>query len=193
VPLPRRIYELRRLPAALLALATLTAAQPEAPKAREAAVLARVLSYELTLDERAGEAVGIAVVYKPGNAASEANAESWYQALAALGSTRIKGRRFFALKIPHEPRALAAAIDKDGVDVLLASSGLDADLAALASFARARHILSAADSPEYLKNDLTVCVTQEGDKPKIYINLKNADLEHIRFSSNLLRLTTLVR
>jgi hypothetical protein len=189
----RHRFELRQLPAALLALIGLTAAQPEAPKTREAAVLARVLSYELTLEERAGDAVGIAVVYKPGDVASEANAEAWYQALVALGSTRIKGRPFFALKIAQDPQALAAAINRDGVDVLLASSGLGGDLDGLATLARSQHVLSVADTTEYLKTSLTVCVTQEAAKPKIYINLKNAELEHIRFSSNLLRLTTLVR
>jgi hypothetical protein len=189
----RHRFELRRLPGALLALISLTAAQPEAPKTREAAVLARVLSYELTLEERAGDAVGIAVVYKPGNAASEANAEAWYQAFVALSATRIKGRPFFAVKVAHESQALAAAIDRDGVDVLLASSGLGGDLDSLTTLARSKHVLSAADTADYLKTSLTVCVTQEDDKPKIYINLKNAELERIRFSSNLLRLTTLVR
>jgi hypothetical protein len=54
-------------------------------------------------------------------------------------------------------------------------------------------VLTAADAVEYPKQSSTVCVTHEGDKPKIYISLENAERERIRFSSNLLKLTTIVR
>jgi hypothetical protein len=178
---------------AIVVWCCLGVAAAEPVKAREAAILARVLSYELTLDERAGEAIGIAVVYKAGNAISEGNADSWYQALTSLGALRIKGRRVFVLKLAHDPKALAATVDREGVDVILASRGLEGELDAIASLARSRRVLTAADSVDYLKRSSTVCVTQEGDKPKIYISLNNAEQERIRFSSNLLKLTTIVR
>lgn len=184
---------LRRVLCAGVAWCCLGAATAEPAKAREAAVLARVLSYELTLDERAGDAVGIAIVYKAGNAASEANADAWFQAFVGLGALRIKGRRFFAIKLAHEPIALAAAVEKEGIDVILASRGLEVELDSIARLARSRRVLTAADSVEYLKRNSTVCVVQEGDKPKIYISLNNAEQEGIRFSSNLLKLTTIVR
>lgn len=172
----------------------LSPASAEPAKAREAQILARVLSYELTLDERAGEAVGIAVVYKPGNASSEANADAWFQALNGLGALLIKGRRVFVVKLPHDLKALTKAVGNDGVDVILASSGLGvSELDEIAFLSRSRRVLTAADSVEYLKRSSTVCVTQEAEKPKIYVNLNNAEQERIRFSSNLLRLASIVR
>lgn len=192
-PLARRERRRARLLCAIIAWWCIGAAAAEPAKAREAAILARVLSYELTLDERAGDAVGIAVVYKVGNAASEANAEAWYQGLMSLGAVRIKGRRFFVMKLAYDPKALAAAVEKEGVDVILLSRGLGSELDAIAAVARARRVLTAADSVEYLQRSSTVCVTQDDDKPKIYISLNNAEQERIRFSSNLLKLTTIVR
>ena len=64
----------------------------ETSKQRHAAILARALSYELTLEQRAGPSVGIAVVYDPGNAASEANADEWLYAVKGLSlCTEIEG------------------------------------------------------------------------------------------------------
>src|SRR5262249_52712736 len=86
----------KRFAGVALALVFMTCAAVDAGKTREAAVLARVLSYELTLEERAGDAVGVAIVYKRGDAASEANADEWLRALGELSSVKIKDRRFFA-------------------------------------------------------------------------------------------------
>jgi hypothetical protein len=180
----------QRLLAAALAIATSAAA--DGGKTREAAVLARVLSYELTLEDRAGEAVGVAVVYKKGDLASEANADEWSKALNELSSVKIKERRFFTVKVAYEPNSLAAAIDNDGVDMLLAADGLGAEAASIAKLARSKHVLTAGNSVEYVDQAFTLCVTEEAGKPKIFVNLNVALLEGIRFSSNLLKLVTLV-
>jgi hypothetical protein len=185
---------LPRLFQAALAFTLLTAAASESGKSRESAVLARVLSYELTLEDRVGDEVGVAVVFKQGDVQSEAIADEWFRGLSELSAVRIKDRRFFALKVPYDPKALATAIEQDGVDVLLASDGLGADAAAIAELARSRHVLVASNSAIALEQATSsLCVTQEGGKPKIFINLSVAQQEGIRFSSSLLKLVTLVR
>jgi hypothetical protein len=184
---------LQRFLGAALTVALTTAAAGDTGKARDAAVFARVLSYELTLEDRAGDAVGVAVIYKQGDAASEANAEEWYKALSDLSTVKIKDRRFFAVKVAYDLNDITSAIDKDGVDVLLASDGLSAEAPAIANLARSKHVLSAGDSIGYVEQSMTLCVAEDAGKPKIYINLNVAQLEGIRFSSNLLKLVTLVR
>jgi len=171
---------------------SLTAAG-ESPKRQSALVLARVLSYEKTLDQRVGESVSVAVVYHRGNPASEANAGEWFTALNELASTKVKEKRFSPVKIPFGSAELAAAIDRDGIDVLFASDGLsETEVRAIAQLARAKHVLTASNSVANLDSNLTLCVLEEAAKTKIFINLNTAKLEGIEFSSRLLKLVTLV-
>jgi YfiR/HmsC-like len=172
----------------------LLAVQPaEAAKNRNAAILARVLSFELSLDERVGPSVGVAVVYKSGDRLSEANADEWMQGLRELSSVRIKDRPFFALKIAYAADALLAAIDQQGIDVLLVADGLTAESDAIVKLARSKHTLTAGNAPSYVEKDMTLCVTEQGDNIKIIVNLNAAHLEGIRFSSSLLKLATIIR
>jgi hypothetical protein len=184
---------LRRLIGAAVLASLLTPATAEASKDRNAAILARVLSFELTLDERVGPSVGVAVIYKRGDPHSEANADEWFSALAGLSSVRIKDRPFFAIKIPYAPNELVSAIDKTGVDVLLVADGLDAESAAIARLAHSKHVLTASNAVSYVERDMTLCIAERAEKTKIIINLNAAQLEGIRFSSNLLKLATIIR
>ena len=181
----------RALRAALFVL-LLTAAKGDSTKKRPAVILGRVLSYELTLEDRMGEAVGIAVVYRRDDPASEANADEWLEGLLELSSMKIKDRRVFALKVPFSTSEMSAAVDK-GADVLLVSDGLSSELPSIAQFARSKHVLTMGNTVSYVEKDLTLCVTEEGDKSRIFINLNVAHLEGIRFGSRLLALATLIR
>jgi hypothetical protein len=186
-----RFYLGRALSVVLIA-GFLTGLSKESSKKKHASILARVLSYELTLEERAGDRVGIAVVYKRDDAASEANADDWMQGLVELASVKIKDRPLFAVKVPFAPGEVNAAIDK-GSDVLLIATGLGGEASAIAGIARARHVLTVADAVPDVQTHYAVCVTEEADKPKIYINLNAAQVEGIRFSSRLLGLANLIR
>jgi YfiR/HmsC-like len=178
---------------ALLVVPLLVGAAGEPSKNRHAAILARVLSYELTLEERVGDSIGVAVIYKRGDAASEANADDWLQGLAELSSVKIKDRPFFAVKVPYGISVLDAAITKDGIDVLLVADGLNAESSAIAQLARSRRVLTVGNTLSYVQTNMTLCVTEEADKIKIFINLNVAQLEGIRFSSRLLSLASLIR
>ena len=169
------------------------ASAAQANRSRNAAILARVLSFELTLEERAGGSVVVAVIYKRGDARSEANANEWLEGLHSLASVRIKDRPFSATKVAYGTAELAAAIDRGGADVLLVADGLTAELDAIAELARSRHVLTASNNVADVAKAVTLCVTDDGDKIKIVINLNTARLEGIRFSSNLLKLATLIR
>jgi hypothetical protein len=182
----------RALFAALLLLA-MQARATETTKRRQATILARAFSYELSLADRAGPTVGVAVVYKPGDAQSEANAADWLGAFDELSSVRIKDRSFFAIRVPNDGERLAQAIDKEGVDVLLVTDGLASEAKSIANVARSHHVLTVGSNLSYVEADLTLCVLEENERTRIFINLGNAGLESIRFSSNLLKLATLVR
>jgi hypothetical protein len=178
---------------AVFLLAWLAPTAAQATKTRHAAILARALSYELTLEERVGATVSVAVLYKKGDRSSEANADDWIEAFRDLKSVRIKDRPLTASKIAYSPADTLTAIVRDGADVLLVADGLGADLEEIARIARTRHVLTASNAVSDVAKELTLCVTEEADKVKIVINLNAAHLEGIRFSSNLLKLATLIR
>jgi hypothetical protein len=186
-----RMYLQRAAGAGLIVL-LLCAAKGESSKKRHATILARVLSYELTLEDRAGDTVGIAVVHHRDDAISEANADDWLQGLGELASVKVKDRPVFAIKVPYAIGELNAAIDK-GVDVLLVADGLNAELPRIAQLARSRRVLTAGNVVAQVQTDLTLCITEEGEKTKIFINLNSANAERIQFSSRLLALATLIR
>jgi hypothetical protein len=176
-----------------LVVGSLLAGRADAAKTRNAAILARALSFELTFDERVGPTVVIAVIYKRGDRRSEANADEWIEAFRGLASVRIRDRPLSAVKVGYTAADTLNAIDHDGADVLLVADGLAPELQAIAHIARSRHVLTAANSVADVGKDLTLCITDEGEKVKIVVNLNVAHLEGIRFSSNLLKLATLVR
>ena len=176
-----------------LVVSVLAAAPAQAAKDRNAAILARVLSFELTLDERVGPSVGVAVIYKRGDAQSEANADEWLRAFRELSTVRIKDRPLFAVKVAYSPHELAWAIERQGVDVLLVSDGLTSEAEAIAQLARSKHVLTAGNATSYVEKDMTLCVTEQSGSVKIIVNLAAAHLEGIRFSSNLLKLATIIR
>jgi hypothetical protein len=186
-----RLWRLVLVATFLLPWLAPTAAQ--ATKTRRATILARALSYELTLEERVGATVGVAVLYKKGDRASEANADEWIEAFRELKSVRIKDRPFTASKVAYSAADAQTAIVRDGADVLLVADGLGADRAEIARIARARHVLTASNAVSDVAKELTLCVTEEADKVKVVINLNAAQMEGIRFSSNLLKLATLIR
>ncbi len=186
-------YRWRNIAASLFLWPLLAVHPAQASKNRNAAILARVLSFELSLDERVGPSVGVAVIYKRGDPASEANAEEWLQGLAELAAVRIKDRPFFAIKVVYAPDALRAAIDQGGIDVLLVADGLTAESEVIAKLARAKHVLTAGNAASYVERDMTLCVTEQGGNIKIIVNLNAAHLEGIRFSSSLLKLATIIR
>jgi hypothetical protein len=183
---------LKRLAGTALLAVLLTGARTESSKSQHAAILARVLSYELTLEERAGNSVDVAVVYRRDDPTSEANADDWVLALTDLLPVKVKNRPLLTSKVPYGTSELNAAIDK-GADVLLAAEGLNAEVPLIAQLARSRHVLTAGNSPAYVQSDLTLCVTDEGAKTKILVNLNAANQEQIRFGSRLLALATLIR
>jgi hypothetical protein len=169
-------------------------AAEDSTKSRSAAIFARVLSYELTLEQRVGEDIGVVIVYKKGDSASQATADEWHRALSELSSVKIKNRSLFALTAAYDAPTLGRLIEERGADVLLASNGLSTEeMLGLSRLARTNQLLSAGNAVEQVDQYMTLCVTVSGGKPEIVINLNTARLEGISFSSNLLGLARIIR
>jgi hypothetical protein len=190
-PMPRSCVQLL---AALALMLLPPLAAEDTTKSRSGAIFARVLSYELTLDQRVGENIGVVIVYKKGERASQAIADEWHRALSELSSVKIKNRSLFALTAAYDAAMLGRLIEERGADVLLASDGLSTEeMLGLRRLAQTNRLLSAANSVEQVDRYMTLCVTESDGKPEIVINLETARLEGISFSSKLLHLARVIR
>lgn len=175
---------------AISLVGTSAAAQPAIGK--RAAIVARALSYDRSLGERAGDTVVLLVLHKAGNEASVAAAKAWVEAFGSLEGTVVHGLPFKVVSAPWDPVAVKAQVESAGVDALLACDGLEGDVAAIKSLARERHVLSAGSTRAFAEQGLSLAVVAEGDRSVIVVNLPASKAEGVAFSSDLLRLAKIV-
>lgn len=168
-------------------------AAADAGDAKRATILVKAISFDLDLEDRVGDALVVAVVYKPGDAASQSVAASWARAFSQLGGLRVKKAPVRAIEVPFDAAAIDEVVQKQGVDVLLAADGLDAELEAIARIAQPRKLITVGAKRAYVERGLVLGVFLEDEKPRIVVNLTAARAGGFRFSSAMLRLATLVK
>ena len=96
----------------------------EVPPARQVLILTRALAYDGNLKARAGADLLIAVLGKPGNAASDELAGTMGKAFRALGNVKVQGLAVRAMQLAYKDAAgLAAAIEAQGIDALYVCPG----------------------------------------------------------------------
>lgn len=173
--------------AAALAL-VLAPAIAEASYERRALVIAKVLSYESTLKERAGDSLDIVVLYKSGDANDAAESKGWQAAFEAIAGTRVQG-------LPIAVRSTSDVADAGGgnTDVIIVCEGLEANAAPVRALSRRRGILTVGSSRKLVADGMTLAVLMQGTKPKIVVNLPASKQERIRFQGSLLRLASVLR
>src|SRR5690349_9295645 len=96
-------------------------ARADIPADRQAVILTRALSYDNNLRGRAGDTVVVAVVYRSGNPASEAMADSVFKAFKTLEGVKIQDLPFHPVKVAYTGKdALRSAVGAQGIDALYA-------------------------------------------------------------------------
>ncbi len=185
-----RLPRARFLLGAVLLAATLGAAQ--AGVERQAAIVVRALSYDKNLAERAGDSVVVLVLSKHGDAASEALAKTWVSALKPIEGVSVLGRAFKVLSAPWDEAAVKAAVERSGVDVLLACDGLSDEAQAIRALSRERKLLTVGTSRASIEQGMSLGVVAEGERNVILVNLSASRLEGAAFGSDLLKLAKIV-
>jgi hypothetical protein len=166
-------------------------AHAESGDLKRSTIMIKALSFDLDLDTRIGDALVIAIVHKPGDAASQAVAASWAQAFAQLGSVRVRNAPVRAVVAPFDPKTLDDLVRREGVDVLLACDGLDVD--PIIKFAQPRKLLTMGTQRAFIDAGLMFGVFYEEDRPRIVANHAAMLQGGFRFSSAMLRLAILVK
>jgi len=155
--------------------------------ARLSPVIARALSYERTLSNRAEGSLDILIVHAANNAASQGEAAAFSRGLAALSRSTVQGLPMRASVVPYSPSAIEAGA-AEGVDVVVICSGLDSSLSALTAATRRRRLLTVGVERRHAVAATTLAVLIEDGRAKIIVNLAHARAEGVELSSQLLRL-----
>jgi hypothetical protein len=180
----------------LASLVSPVAAAPadEVPVARQVLILTRALAYDGNLKNRAGADLLIAVLGKPGNAASDELASTMGKAFRGLGNVKVQGLAVRATQLSFKDAAgLAAAIESQGIDALYVCPGLDAELTGIFEATRRLKVVTMASRQDYVQRGLSLGVFAIDGKPTIVVNLAASKQEGAAFGSDLLRLAKVIR
>jgi len=193
VSLPRAV--LRSLAAGLAVClgagaAALPARAEDLPARNQALLLLRVLVYDRNLKGRAGDAVRVAVVYRAGNAASEAERD------ALMAAYQEVAREVVAQGLPVKVEAVAwrdaadfaARLGERRFAAVHAGRGLAAVAEELSRAARKSQSLTFAPAREMVSSGLAVGLVFRGERAGLVVNLGAARAEGAELDPALLQL-----
>jgi len=183
---------MRRLAASLLlslALATPAGAAPMTPR-QQALILLRALVYDRNLRARAGSEVAVAVVFRPGHAASEAERTALVEVLDEVSQQAVAAGlpvRVFTVAW-RDREDLAARLADRPAAALFACSGLEEQAAALAEVARRRGVLAASGSRVPLEQGFALALVERGSRAGLVVSPAAAAAQGADLDSALLQL-----
>jgi YfiR/HmsC-like len=166
----------------------------DVPPSRQAVIVLRALAYDGNLKNRAGPVVNIAIVHKKGNSASEQMGVAVTQAFISRQSTLVIGLPIAISRLAYRtPDELKDSIVGSGIDVLYVCDGLEDDLDAIKDITRQTKVLSVGANREQIEKGLSLGVVEMDGKVTILVNLQGSRLEGVSFTSDLLRLASVIR
>jgi phosphomannomutase len=164
-----------------------------APPALRAAIIVRSSGYERGFAAREGDAVLVVVKAKSGAGADDG------KAMAAVFSrlleeTEIANRRTHVVQVTHESsEATAATLKSQRAEIVYFSTGLENIVKSIpAQEGKIVRILVCAHGGQ-LSAGCTLGVELADDKPRIVLNLTQANAAKLRFEPAFLRLARIVR
>lgn len=189
-----------RLPIVPVLLAALAACLPtsagaqdmDVPVSVQVPLFHKILTFDRRLSGQPGREIVIAILYQRGYRVSSLVCEEIEAAARGLDPT-VAGRpvRWLPLEL-GEARDLTGELDRMAADVLYVTPLRGAGLAEITAAARSRQTLTLTGVGRYVEEGLSVGIGLERDRPQIRINLETARAEGADFTSQLLKLATLV-
>lgn len=188
---PRSILALLALTGVLGVMAAAQAAD-KVPASRRAMIFGRMLAYDGNLKTRAGDSVVLAIVHKPGDGTSEADATEMFAAFKALEQVKLADLPFRVVRVPFGG-GLEAKIGETGADALYVCAGLTGDLDNLKGVSHRKKVLTLSSDPTAVQAGLSVAVYAKDDKSAILLNLPASKSEGAAFGGDVLRLAEVIR
>jgi hypothetical protein len=166
----------------------------DVPSEQQVLILSRALVYDDNFKDRVGSEVRVAVLSKPGNTTSEASAAAMIKAWKGVGNLKLAG---LPLKVSalvwKDAATFGPAITADAIDVLYVCPGLEANLGEIFEITRKRQVITVGSREDQVKKGVSLGVFLVGGRPTIMVNLPASKTEGASFSSDLLRLATVIK
>jgi hypothetical protein len=187
-----------RATALALLAATLAAASPargdDVPARKQALLLLRVLAYDRNLKARAGDAVRLAVAYRPGDRESEERRTALVAAFEEVSREVVAGG--LPVEVAAVPwrdaadfEARVAAARPAGVYVCGGLLGVAKEIARVT---RRHGVLSAGASKDLVEAGLAVGMVNRGLRAGVVVNLHAAKAEGVDLDATLLGIAEVI-
>ena len=179
---------------ALLALPAARAAEPDVPYDIQVKLLCAALTYEQTIQKDTTAPLTIGILYFPGIAHSQDQAEQISKAFSAFKGKTISGRSLNTVMIAFAGNdALSKKLSGHTIQVLYIADGTTEGCRDITRLTQSLKVLSLTSDVALVKEcRVAIAVGLEDNKPRIYMNLPAAQAEGADFSSKLLRVVTII-
>ena len=169
-------------------------AADDIPASTQTSILLKVLSYDRKLPARVSGVVKIALVFRPGDPASEATRQNVGAAFdLASAHFNVAGLTVKTFAVAYTTIAkLEADLVQEKTTAVYLCDGLTDEVRSIVKLTQAHSIVSFGVTDAYVKAGVSVAVAKRGSRPAIVINLKASRAEGADLDSNLLRLAEIV-
>lgn len=170
------------------------ASRAEQVAARQRAKISmKVLSFEASTKERAGDGIVIGVVYKASSSRSTEAATTMVAAYNALGTKHtLYKKRVSAVAIPYDD-GLSRAVSAARVAMLYVAPGLSGEIYGIAAIAADKRLPTMCGSRRQLELGLAFAIIAKGGRPAIVVKLSAATSIGLRLDPRLLRLAEVIK
>jgi hypothetical protein len=181
------------LAAVLATAAVAQAGELTVPPATQVSMLAKLLQFDRDFRSHAGDAAHILVVEAPGHAESHRVAQQLKGGLESIGT--IGGLGVVVDLVPYAGGAeLTRTCSKGGIAaVYLAPDFSEAQVREIARYLGGISVLTASSAPSDVPSGAVVGFDLVDGKPKILVNLLQAEKQGVSFSSSFLSVAKVFR
>jgi hypothetical protein len=162
------------------------------PAELQAELLSKLASYDRRFAARAGDRARLLIVVKRDQPKSEVSAAQMKSALSRV--ERIGGLPHEDIVVAYEGAArLAERCKTEHVAAVYLTPGFEDDIADLRASLSGVSVISLAAVADYVPQGIVLGFEVEGGKPRILVNLAQARLQDVAFSSDVLHLMRVYR
>jgi hypothetical protein len=156
-------------------------------------LLMKILTFDRNLKARIGSEICIGIVYQKRHRASQDARDDLIRAISESSFRTVEGLPVRSVDIDLGERTnLAEEVGRLGANILYVTPLRAYPLDRISSLSRERRLLTLTGVPEYVSSGLTVGVGERDGKPLILIGLSASRAEGADFSSQLLKLATVI-
>lgn len=177
----------------LLVTAAIVAAAGLVPAPLRSAIILRSVGYERAFADRKGDAVLAVVAAKSGSSADDGREVT---ALTAklTASTKVAGRTVRVVQITHESSAKTVAeLGQQRAEIVYIGSGLESLIPEIPTQEGGIHRVLVCAKGADVGRGCTFGVELAGEKPRLVLDLNQANRTGLRFQPEFLKLARIVR